>query len=387
MKKAVLSLALLVCGATVAEAQVKNRWRLQWSNEKPQLYTYRTPDDRYQNFWYVVYTIENDAAMNGEEIVPLIFDILLYTETGKELQNDFRKVDEAVIKDAAENPRKAEALKYGRFYANVIDPEVEYKIIEKHARMGNRSDGIVRESIEALKKGFADEPPADMKGKWKKGDRLYLNPREIREARFIQPGQKLHGIAIFKNVDPRAQVYELHVAGLADIVKITLVTEDEWKMEYEPMTLKVRYFRQGDAFEIEKDVLLRQAKAPEYVVKKIGPVASKDTVDKLVNALVDALKREKDWAEKNAKPEDVEKARASHGVDTLDGRIMSMVFNVATNMNFGYDGMKTILENERAIWRIHEWWLTNRSKLAFDETLNRFVVKDDPLPGTVIEKN
>jgi len=162
MKNAVLTLALLVCGATVAEAQVKNRWRLQWSNEKPQLYTYRTPDDRYQNFWYVVYTIENDAAMNGEEIVPLIFDILLYTETGKEYQNDFRKVDEAVIKENAERPRRAEALKYGRFYANVIDPEVEYKIIEKHARLGNRSDGIVRESIEALKKGFADAPP----GSW-----------------------------------------------------------------------------------------------------------------------------------------------------------------------------------------------------------------------------
>lgn len=386
MKKALLSLALVLSATAVAEAQVKNRWRLQWSNEKPQLHTYRTPDDRYQNFWYVVYTIENVAEQNGEEIVPLIFDILLYTETGKELQNDFRKVDEAVIKDAAENPRKAEALKYGRFYANVIDPEVEYKIIEKHARLGNRSDGIVRESIEAMKKGFAEDPPADMKGKWKKGDRLYLNPREIREARYIQPGQKIHGIAIFKNVDPRAQVYELHVAGLADIVKITLVTEDEWKMEYEPITLKVRYFRAGDAFEIEKDVLLRQAKAPEYVVKKIGPVASKDTVDKMVNGLADALRREKDWIDNNVKPEDIEKARAAAGVDTLDGRIMAMVFNVATNMDFKYDGTKTILENERAIWRIHEWWLTNRSKLVFDESQNRFVVKDDPLPGTVPEK-
>jgi hypothetical protein len=386
MKKALLSLVILVGAAAAADAQVKNRWRLTWSNEKPQLYTYRSANDRYENYWYVVYTIENVAAQNGEEIAPLIFDILLYTETGKELQNDFRKVDEAVIKDAAENPRKAEALKYGRFYANVIDPEVEYKIIEKHARLGNRSDGIVRESIEAFKRGFADEPPADMKGKWKKGDRLYLNPREIREARFIQPGQKLHGIAIFKNVDPRANVYELHVSGLADIVKITLVTEDEWKMEYEPMTLKLRYFRTGDAFEIERDVVLRQAKAPEYVIKKIGPVASKDTVDKLVLALVDALKREKDWKDAEAKPEDVEKARAAHGVDTLDGRVMAMVFQVATNQNFAYDGTKTILENERAIWRIHEWWLTNRSKLVFDEAQNRFVVKDDPLPGTVIEK-
>lgn len=386
MKKAVLSLALLLCGAAAAEAQVKNRWRLQWSNEKPQLYTYRSANDRYENFWYIVYTIENVKEMNGEEIVPLIFDILLYTETGKEYQNDFRKVDEAVIKEAGDQPRRAEALKYGRFYANVIDPEVEYRIIEHHARLGNRSDGIVRESIEAYKRGFTDEPPATMKGKWKKGDRLYLNPREIREARFIQPDQKLHGIAIFKNVDPRAQVYEIHVAGLADIVKIVQVTEDEWKMEYEPWTLKLRYFRAGDPFEIEKDVLLRQAKAPEYVVKKIGPVASKDTVDKLVLALVDALKREKDWKDNNAKPEDVEKARASHGFDALDGRISAMIFQVATNMNFGYDGTKDVIDNERPVWRIHEWWLANRSKLVFDETVNRFVVKEDPLPGTVVEK-
>ena len=105
--------------------------------------------------------------------------------------------------------------------------------------------------LEAFKKGFSEDPPEQFRdvrdrGKWKKGDRIYLNPREIRDARFIQPGQRIHGIAIFKNVDPRAHVYELHVSGLVDIVKITAVTEDEWKMEYEPQTLKIRYERQGE---------------------------------------------------------------------------------------------------------------------------------------------
>jgi hypothetical protein len=378
MKKALLALVVLVASTAVAEAQVKNRWRLQWSNDKPQIYTYRTPNDTYENFWFFTYTLENTT----DEIIPLITDVILYTESGKELQNDFRKIDSPIIKEERDNPKKAEALKFGRFYANVIDPEAEYKIIEYHAKIGNRSDGIFRESIEAFKKGFAADPPEEFKGKWKKGDRLYLNPREVRDHRFIQPGQKINGIAIFKNVDPRAHTYEIHVAGLVDIVKIVAVNEDEWKMEYEPQTLKIKYERQGDAFEIERDVLYRLSKK-EYVVKKIGPIASKDTIDKLVNGLVDTLKKELAWQEDEKKKGQIDKLRVADGIEPLDTRIMAMVFRLATEKDFGYDGSKDILANEKAVWRIHEWWLTNRSKLAFNEVTNRFEVKDDPLPGTV----
>jgi len=386
MKKVLLAAVLLVSCAAVAEAQVKNRWRISWSSEKPQLYTYRTPNDKHENYWYVVYTIENDPKINNEEIVPLIFDILLYTESGKELQHDFRKTDSPVLKEERENPRRAEPLKFGRFYANVIDPEVEFKIIEYHARLGNRSDGIIRESIESLKQGFVKDPPPEFRGRWQKGDRLYLNPREIRNHRFLQPGQKLMGIAIFKNVDPRAHVYELHVAGLWDIIKITAVNDDEIKSEYEPMTMRLRYFRTGDPFDIEKDVILRQARAPEYVLKKIGPVASKDTVDKLVLALTDTLKKERDWKEQNLSAEEVAKRRKADSIDAVDCRIMAMVFKIATEKDFGYDPAKEVIENERAVWRIHEWWITNRTKLLFNEVTNRFEVKDDALPGSQPEK-
>ncbi len=381
MKKAFLALALGLAFAPLAEAQVKNRWRLQWDNEKPQIHTYRSPADKYENYWYFTFTLENKT----DEIVPLIVDVLLYTESGKEMQDDIRKVEAPILKEELANPRKAEALKYGRFYANVIDAEVEYKIIESHARLGNRSDGIVRESIEAFKKGFATEPPEPLSKRWKKGDRMYLNPREIREARFIQAGQKIHGIAIFKNVDPRAHLYEIQVGGLVDIVKIVAVTEDEWKMEYEPHTLKIRYERQGDPFEIERDVLYRMA-GRQYTIKRIGPVAAKDTIDKLVMTLADTLKKEQDWADKKVSPEDVAKKRASDGIDALDTRVMAMVFKQAVDKDFGYDGTKDALGNEKAIWRIHEWWLSNRSKLVFNETSNRYVVKDDPLPGAVTEK-
>jgi hypothetical protein len=378
MKKARLVFAALATAAAAAEAQVKERWRLQFDHEKPQLYTYRTPNDRYENYWYFVYTVENAT----DQIVPAIVDVMLYTEAGKDLQNDFRRVDAPVIKEAREFPRRAEPLKFGRFYTNVIDPETECKIIEHHAKIGNRSDGIVRESIEAFKKGFAADPPPQFAGRWKKGDRLYLNPREMREHRWIQPGQKLMGIAIFKGVDPRATVYEMHVWGLVDIIKIVAVTEDEWKMEYEPVTLKIRWQRHGDEFEIENDYLHRLTLArKEYVVKKIGPVAAKETLDNLVLALADILKKEKDWKDQNKSADDIAKLRAAEGLGPLDARIMATVFKLATEKDFGYDGSKDVVENEKAVWRIHEWWITNRTRILFNEAVNRFEVKDEVLPG------
>lgn len=384
MKKALVVLSVL-CLASAADAQVKKRWRLGWSNEKPQVYTYRNPADKYENYWFFTYTLENNAELNENEVVPLIVDVLLYTEAGKDLQHDARKVDSPTIAEERETPRRAEMLKYGRFYPNTVSPEVEARIIEYHARLGNRSDGIVSESIEAYKKGFLEDPPDPFKGRWKKGDRMYLNSRELRDARYIGPGQKIMGLAIFKDVDPRARVYEAHVSGLVDIIKIVAVTEDEWKMEYEPMTLKIRYERQGDEFEIERDVLLRTARK-EYVVKRIGPVASKETIDKLVLALTDALKREKAWREENLTADDIKARRAKEGIDPLDTRIMAMVFRQATEKEFGYDATKDVVDNERAVWRIHEWWVVNRTKLIFNEITNRFEVRDDPLPATGGEK-
>lgn len=382
MRNVLLAPALLGMAATAAEAQVKERWRLQFTHETPQIFTYRTPHDRYENYWYFVYTVENPT----DQIVPCIVDLMLYTEQGKDLQNDPRRVDAAVLKEVHESPRRREPLKFGRFYGNVIDPETEYRIIEHHARIGNRSDGIVRESIEAFKKGFTSDPPPEFAGRWKKGDRLYLNPREMREHRWIQPGQKLMGIAIFKGVDPRATIYEIHVWGLVDILKITAITEDEWKVEYEPVTLKIRWARYGDEFEIERDPLYRLTLLrKEYVVKKFGPVASKETLDNLVQALVDLLRKEKAWKEAGLDAAKVAENRAREGLGPLDGRIIAEVFRLATGQDFGYDGQKDVLDNERAVWRMHEWWITNRTRLIFNEVSNRFEVKEEPLPG-VVEK-
>lgn len=380
MKKQILALAVLLFACAEASAQVKTRWRLQWTNEKPQIFVYRSPNDVYSRYWFFTYTLHNPETSG--QIVPLITDVMLYTETGKELQNDPRKVDDAVIKAEKTEPRKAEALKYGRFYASVIDPEAEYKIIEYHARLGARSPGIVRETIDNLKDGFQGEPPPEFSGRWKKGDRLYLNPREIRRQRFISPGQTIMGIAIFKDVDPRARLYDVHVTGLVDIVKISVVTETEWKWEYEPQVLKISYQRFGDAFNTERDVIY-QLTGKRYVVKKVGPIAAKDTVDRLVTSLLETYKKEKKWRDDNVAPDEVSKQREADGIDMLDTNIMAMVFKRATGMDMGWDRTKDVVENETAVFRIHEWWITNRTKLVFDEIENRFIVKDDPLPGTV----
>src|SRR5436190_24194339 len=111
MKKALLALVVLASAGAVAEAQVKNRWRLQWSNDKPQIYTYRTPNDTFENSWFFTYTLENTS----DAIIPPTADVLLYTEPRQELQNNVRKIEGAVSKDAPANPRRSEPSKYGSF--------------------------------------------------------------------------------------------------------------------------------------------------------------------------------------------------------------------------------------------------------------------------------
>ncbi|MFN3485558.1 MAG: hypothetical protein ACK44W_08760, partial [Planctomycetota bacterium] len=95
--------------------------------------------------------------------------------------------------------------------------------------------------------------------------------------------------------------------------------------------------------------------------------------------LTDVLKREREWKDQNLSAEEIEKRRKIHGIDALDCRIMAMVFRVATEKDFGYDPSKDVLENERAVWRIHEWWITNRTRLLFNEITNRFEVREDVL--------
>ncbi len=443
--------AVLFAAAGVCHAQVRDRWHLDWKNEKPEMFLYRTPDDKIETYWFVSYDVYNPT----HESIPLILDVVLYVESGKEMMHDVRKVESDTIKDAlaadrydvlilkdgnkvygavsfreneyvvqtAHETRKIpankvekwlkrpgevkELLKYGRFHPSILHPEVETKVIEFVAGLGNRSPGIVLESIEAFKKGFDRDPqvadPAAkiylikdswLRGRWKKGDRLFLNPKEIREQRFIRPGQRLGGIAIFQNVNPRAQSVELQVSGLVDIIKVERPSAKETeedpdlalpKIVYENQVLKLRYEFMGDEYNRMEDVVVFQSR--EWVVKRLGPVADKETLQLLVDTMVNALQRERDWREQGKTAEEVDVLRTKEGIGAFDLRIIAQSVRLATGKEFGYDSSKGILENEAAIWRIHEWWLTNKSKLVYNEATNRYDVSGDVLPGTVEPKD
>ncbi len=377
MKQALLTAAVVLSIAAVSEAQTKPRWKLEFEAEKPQIYTHRSDIERLENFWFVTFTLTNRT----DQVVPVLLDIMLYTETGKDLQHDVRKVDPDPTKATLDDPRKHESLKFGRFYSNVVVPQdVEYKIIEYHSKIGNRSPGIVRESIEELKKGFAEDPKApDVAGRWKAGDRLYLNPRELRQQRFIKPGQKLHAVAIFKNVDPRARILEMHVSGLWDVVRVDGYEPEDLKLHYENKVLKVVYEFKGDEFERERDVLAQTKR--EWVVKAIGPVASKETLGTLIDTLLNRLKLEERWSGGDQKPEESAAEKKLEQLTPLDMAICARVIRLASGKDFGYDTEKMVLENKAAVWRIHEWWVTNRSRLVFNEATGRFELKDDKLPG------
>jgi hypothetical protein len=363
---------LAVLGAAgVCEAQTHQRWKLDYFHEKPQLYTHRYPTGELENYWYIYYTVSN----NTTRVIPILLDHMMYIETGKELQTDLKKVDPDTARAAAEDSSKYEALKYGTFISNIALPEaIEFKVIEQHAKLGNRSAGIIRESIQDLKKG--DE----------KQNRFYLNAREMREQRFIAANQKLTGMAIFKGVDPRAQLIEVHVSGLWDVLRIEQFLGEKEELEdvkihYENRVLKYTYDFPGDAFNRARDVLV-QKRQPQWVVKNIGPIASKTTIETLVSTLLKVLARWEELARENTPAAKIEEEIAKFNLNAMDFNISARVVSMAVGKDFKYDSARSLYENAAAVWKMHEWWVTNKNKLAFNEQTGRFEVREEVLPGT-----
>src|SRR6266850_1689926 len=101
----------VLAGASLAEAQIHERWKLDYFEEKPTLFTYRHPSGELENYWYVYYTVTNNTSKD----IPNLLDLTMYVETGRELQSDLRKVDPDAAKAAAGDRTKYEELKYGTF--------------------------------------------------------------------------------------------------------------------------------------------------------------------------------------------------------------------------------------------------------------------------------
>jgi hypothetical protein len=375
LASSLVALVGVLAGANLCQAQahVHDRWKLDYSHEKPTMYSYRYPTGELENFWYVYYTLTNNTA----NTIPLMVDLTLYIETGRELQADLRKVDPESARAAASDPAKYEELKYGTYISNIVQGEaIEHKIIEFHAKLGNRSPGIIRESIQALKDGEG-KPTSP---------RYYLNPAEMRKQNSISAGQKLTGMAIYRGVDPRAQIIEVQISGLWDVLRIESYLGDkeeleDFKLHYENRVYKHTYWFPGDQFHRERDVLtlLRQ---PTWVIKSIGPVASKSTLENLVSTMLKVLNYCEEIAREN--PDQtamMAKVKEKFGLNDSDFQVSARIISKALK-DFNYDYDKSLYANQVAVWRMHEWWVTNKNKLAFNEKTGKFEVREEVLPGT-----
>jgi hypothetical protein len=413
MKKiALASLGWVLLTALPCAAQVRTRWRLDFSHEKPRMFTYRNALGEYENYWYAVYTVKNPTST----IVPLHVEVAFYGAAGLDYLHDVGKVDliafkaalaveqadpdalrrvlagpkadteagrgqlrdglkalmeidgpvlDAVTAAVRFNPESLafiltpESFARGQYVRDTLVPEeVEAAIIEADAKLGRRSPGVVLDSIRAFKKA-----------------KQYLNKKELREQRVIRPAEEMRAIAIFRGVDPRHTWLTLQVSGLVDFVKIARFDPQRGPIfEYENLMRWTRYRFPGDEFDRENDVL---TKADEgWEPRRIGPPTSKESLGSMIDEMVAELRRHKAIAAAGQTPP----PRVVVSADDMD-RIV-MLLNVAVGERFRFEKGKSVLENEANVWAVHEWWTTNRSKLAYDRTRNRFVVNAEPLPGT-----
>jgi hypothetical protein len=380
-----LALAALFAAALPAldaHAQVKERWHLKYEQGHPQIYTHRDKAVGPVTYWYFTYSVTNPT----DERVPILVDIQLYVETGRGMQTDVEKTKietvSAVFDYRKGDPwkREYESNRFGRFYSNVIAPEAEYAVIEHDLKLGNRiRDRELQHWVNGLlggNRGIVEESILNFKKK-----NYYLNPREARIKGHIQPGETIHGIAIFQDVDPRANVIETHVSGLYDIFVLEAATDEENVLSYENRVFIQTYEFRGDAFERTKDQLLPPPKK-KWVTKRIGPIASKETMTALVDMFVQYLKQELEWRLQGLTPDEIAAERHRRGIVDADIHGAADVFQRAMAVvEFGYNRDLSPWENRHALWRIHEFWLTNKSRIRFNFAANRYEVFEEALPG------
>lgn len=356
-----LLIAIVLLTALPLAAQGKQRWRLNFKEkmEHPDMFVYDDPSGKGAIYWYYYFELENPYT---NLTIPLVADVQLYIESDKEMMADVKKVDlELAAEESKLYEQKStqgyEKFKYGRFYNCVYSPEVEVDIIARLAKILNRDRITQEESCIDLKKG-----------------NMYLNLSELHRKRFIQPKEKITVVAIFTDVDPRARLLELQFSGLVDPLKINAASENEIDAEYENQVLKL-------AFELPGDETNRALDKPEFsgrrwAVKKLGPASPKSALDTFVSTLTEELRRDKDFKEKGKSQEEINSMREIEGMTYLDLTTMVKAFQYQVDMDFGYDFEKGFGENEAAIWKVHEWWLTNKNKLEYDSARNIFVINE-----------
>lgn len=362
MRRWVLVASVLVIAAPAA-GQSRARWRLHFEMDKPSTHVVTNLQGQPERIWYLTYRVSNrtDQGPNPTNlIIPLNLQIFLYVETGEDLLDDVRRVEIDRVRQFLDDPTRAEELLFGTYYRDTPLHEYEFDLLRHVLRLWPYSEGVARETMDDFKAGGR-----------------MLNAGELRAKRFINPGETYEGIAMFRGVDPRAQVVEVHLHGLVDSLVMTFRDEVTPSYRYENLVWKVRYRFPGDEFERDRDVLT-EARRWWSGHQRPGPPAHKETLDRLVLTLADDLRN----AERRARGEEAPVpilAQADLGA-------IARVLKFSVSVDFGIDGSQTLEANGPAIWRMYEWWLAHQSRLVYERQVNRFVLSDLELPGTTGER-
>ncbi|MEK7449326.1 MAG: hypothetical protein AAB019_07560 [Planctomycetota bacterium] len=291
----------------------RKRWELEFTNQTPELFTYVDSTGDKKNYWYLVYTILNRT----EKPIRLAIDICIKTDTNK-------------------------------YYQDIWHPLIEDQMISNEEKLGGLPLGVQKIRIKELKEELK-----------------YLNCKEIRDKKEIKPGETIKGIAVFKELDPRANELEVMVGGLIDIIKVSFTEPPEIKpvYEYEPKILKLAFSQAGDEF-FKHDKPVTDPVDPrkfirkrEWLTRPYGPICDKETLPNLIKSLEEEnpLIRNISWF----------LLRRITPVDPFQ------------DTNFAYDPSLAIQENQKVITRWREWWERNNDRLTYNLSSNKFEIRSE----------
>ncbi|MFH1228623.1 MAG: hypothetical protein V1701_12070 [Planctomycetota bacterium] len=297
---------------------LKQRWEIDITYQPLKIFTYVDPAGANSYYWFLKYTLTN----NTKESVKLNLDVSLKA-------NIRLKTDD---KPSAFFPKLT-----SKFYQDSIYPIPERELISAEEKLAGFPAALREDTIAKYKKNLK-----------------YLNCKDLREKREILAGEKIEAIAIFTDVDARADEVEIFVGGLVDVIKSFYRKEDkQFTQEYESKILHIVYTCKGDEF--SKQFVIPQQELKEWQVTTYGPIGDKNTVDHLITGLADENPAAR-W-------------------------ISWWLLRRMTDNTFDYNPDQDVETNKEPIEHWKEWWYCTKGKLEYNPTLNKFEPKPEPAPN------
>lgn len=242
----VLSAAFVAILAGVTRADVKKRWELDFKHDRPEHYSYTSPIEKVANFWYLTFTVTN----NTPQAVPYIVDVTLRVDVRNYLEAGFYPIE-------------------------------EHAIIAHADGLEGYNMGTQKEIVEDFKK-----------------TRKYLNPSDLRKIPVLQPGEKVHCLAMFPDKGYRYNDVEVLVSGLVDPVTYKyeraegeFTSSSNIHLRYENRVFRLKYERTGDQFySFARGLTLVKH---DWIVVGVNPAVTKEDIREFTAALTneDALVR------------------------------------------------------------------------------------------------